>query len=563
MESAFGVAAATTLLTIAVTYVTSSLFFRKKSKSSPYQEAIDDGEEPDKVFVLNAGAQSVQLMGQLDDIGADERCPHVGLAILKDRVRWRPRLRALVLSSINEYMIEDLANVTTSLTDPHVLVLFAFVRPKASCFGCCTKKRILYRTRLRFSDLQDLESAKKSLIRLMRGDVCSSGHSSTKSTAADSGSESQMREVLMILNPVSGLKRSSQLATEFLQLIEAASPRGIRHPQTDEPLMLRVQETKGPRHAFEIAQQLDPKKTAAIVAVGGDGILHEIVNGLVCSPQLGDNDRRKIPILPIAAGTGNGFAMALGIPPYDVESAALVFLRGRIGPYDTIRVETLNENGTRNLTEAAQRENAFGETPQPGHVVHCISFISCGIVSDTDRDSDHLRWMGSLRFTVMALWKVLKGSTVRAQLMYRLAEPSPSGSGEKAAQMVAVKEEVFSEACFMNIPFVSHDIMFGRYAKIDDGQVDMSLLPASVSRIGILKIFLLAESGAHLSRVNSDDSGHGTQYWKCSEVIITPQHSGDIAREASAHSYDVDGEFRPSSRPLRLTSHAHHIRVFR
>ena len=47
----------------------------------------------------------------------------------------------------------------------------------------------------------------------------------------------------------------------------------------------------------------------AILAVSGDGLLHEVFNGLALRP-----DARKalqIPVAPIPSGSGNGMALSL------------------------------------------------------------------------------------------------------------------------------------------------------------------------------------------------------------------------------------------------------------
>lgn len=64
-----------------------------------------------------------------------------------------------------------------------------------------------------------------------------------------------------------------------------------------------------PTHATELARQAGMEGYEMVIAVGGDGTVHEVVNGLMQVPA----DRR--PILGIVpAGSGNDFAHALGLP---------------------------------------------------------------------------------------------------------------------------------------------------------------------------------------------------------------------------------------------------------
>jgi YegS/Rv2252/BmrU family lipid kinase len=65
-----------------------------------------------------------------------------------------------------------------------------------------------------------------------------------------------------------------------------------------------IQFTNGPQEAIEIAQNAT-ENFECIVAVGGDGTVHEVVNGIM-------GKKVKFGILPV--GTGNDFIKATGIP---------------------------------------------------------------------------------------------------------------------------------------------------------------------------------------------------------------------------------------------------------
>ena len=61
----------------------------------------------------------------------------------------------------------------------------------------------------------------------------------------------------------------------------------------------------------QIASQLDLGMYDAIVTVSGDGLLHEVVNGLM---KHADWQRAiKHPIGVIPGGTGNGLVVSMGI----------------------------------------------------------------------------------------------------------------------------------------------------------------------------------------------------------------------------------------------------------
>jgi YegS/Rv2252/BmrU family lipid kinase len=67
-------------------------------------------------------------------------------------------------------------------------------------------------------------------------------------------------------------------------------------------------ETKYATHATELARQAAEAGYALVVAVGGDGTVHEVINGLM---QVSSHLRPRFGIIPV--GSGNDFAHSLGI----------------------------------------------------------------------------------------------------------------------------------------------------------------------------------------------------------------------------------------------------------
>ena len=81
-----------------------------------------------------------------------------------------------------------------------------------------------------------------------------------------------------------------------------------------------VELSTGPGGLAELARQAAEDGADIVVAVGGDGTVHEVANGLLTA------ERRPLPDLGILArGTGDDFVRALGIPTTDID--ALTTLR--------------------------------------------------------------------------------------------------------------------------------------------------------------------------------------------------------------------------------------------
>lgn len=104
-------------------------------------------------------------------------------------------------------------------------------------------------------------------------------------------------KVKLILNPMADMGRAWKAANDLRPI---------------------VQEFKGdiswsgtvyPTHATELAKQAAAEGCDLVIALGGDGTAHEVVNGLM---QIPEGKRPTMGVVPI--GSGNDFAHALGVP---------------------------------------------------------------------------------------------------------------------------------------------------------------------------------------------------------------------------------------------------------
>lgn len=89
---------------------------------------------------------------------------------------------------------------------------------------------------------------------------------------------------------------------------------------------LEVVETKARDHATELARNAVGEGFDAVVALGGDGTVNEIVNGLLSA-----GPRPSLPALGVVpAGSTNVFARSLGLPnaPVEATSELLAALHG-------------------------------------------------------------------------------------------------------------------------------------------------------------------------------------------------------------------------------------------
>jgi len=100
----------------------------------------------------------------------------------------------------------------------------------------------------------------------------------------------------VIVNPIAGHRRASKL---WPQLQEELHRLGARF----DALL-----TERPGHAVELARQAVEDGCRMVVAVGGDGTLHEVVNGLVTDGRLPEG----LVLGSVSCGTGSDFARTVG-----------------------------------------------------------------------------------------------------------------------------------------------------------------------------------------------------------------------------------------------------------
>ena len=92
-----------------------------------------------------------------------------------------------------------------------------------------------------------------------------------------------------------------------------------------------IHETVRKGQAGEITRQLTQEKGNTIIAVGGDGTLHDILNGF------NDFENNSLGIIPL--GTGNDFAEGAGIP-LNAKKAAELIVSGNPRPVDYIETSS-------------------------------------------------------------------------------------------------------------------------------------------------------------------------------------------------------------------------------
>ena len=136
---------------------------------------------------------------------------------------------------------------------------------------------------------------------------------------------------LLIANPAAQSGRGAQGAREVERALREASTGKIHLGAPDRPngpSDLEVMLTERPGHAVELAER-HGGSCDTVVALGGDGIIHEVVNGLMRVPE---NRRPCLAVVPL--GSGNDFARTLGMPRNRPDRTLRAIARGARRQFD-------------------------------------------------------------------------------------------------------------------------------------------------------------------------------------------------------------------------------------
>ena len=254
---------------------------------------------------------------------------------------------------------------------------------------------------------------------------------------------SLLGRVLLIANPAAQSGAGDAAADRAAELLRAALGADA----------VTVARTAGPRHACALAKAADGADT--VVALGGDGVIHEVVNGLMALPVAA---RPQLGVIPV--GSGNDYARALGIPA-QVDKACARLLHAKVRPVDIGCV-----NG-----------EFFAET---------LSFgLDAAIALDTMERRKRTGKSGTALYMASGFDQLFHHLDERA---YRLQlDDGPVMQG--ASITFAVQMGPYYGGGFRICPDAS----------LDDGLFDLCISNPPIGPVGAAAIFLRAKNGNHVS----------------------------------------------------------------
>jgi sphingosine kinase len=319
------------------------------------------------------------------------------------------------------------------------------------------------------------------------------------------------KNYLIFLNPHSGSGRATQIYNNnVLKVFDQAD------------IYNKLVITTGPNDARNyIKNAKDLHSYRGILVLSGDGLIYEIINGLMERDDW--EESIKIPFGQIPCGSANGLTAScfyLGGENYRdssldklAETAAFLLARRSIvTPIDLIRIELENDE----------------------KIVHSFLNIEWAIVADVDYESEQYRYLGAMRFLVGAIkrilglrvykgrisflpidnfmnnykpksetLKVIKASDYNQNNNRKPSEISKSSLLNPLSQPVPndwfIIEDKFVFFLIINLPLMGSDFFISPTSRFDNGTLDLLMIREGATRLDLLKIFLNAHNGEMLN----------------------------------------------------------------
>jgi len=247
------------------------------------------------------------------------------------------------------------------------------------------------------------------------------------------------KNLLVFVNPKSGKGNATEVWKKAKLYLERA---GCTFTEVT---------TQHSQHAKEYVFKHDAselKRFDGILTVSGDGLPHEVINGIMSRPDW--EEMKEIPLGAIPSGSGNAIVeclLAKAKRKNTLENACYLIAKGK-----TIRSDlTMIEKGD-------------------GQKIYSFLHFLWGIISYVDFESEKCRFLGGLRFELYGVLGVLKNTKYNAKITYSTTSKVLPGLNEEITgdEWKSMTDE-FSYFNIHNLPYMAKDTLAAPLADFGDG----------------------------------------------------------------------------------------------
>ena len=247
------------------------------------------------------------------------------------------------------------------------------------------------------------------------------------------------KKFCILVNPTAGSGKTTKIFSKIQPFFETSYVQNVKY-FSDYP---------GSITDFIINRDLS--EFDGLCVVGGDGTIHEAIDGLMKSGKA-----KSVPLGIIPGGTGNAFIEDLRCR--DPIKAARNIIDGKVSLIDIFRIVHDQE------------------------ISYAFNIIGWGMASDVNIKADQLRWLGPMRYSISAVINIMMFFKKR-HLKINLGDDLIDGN------------HLFFVA--LNTIHTGKGMKMAPHAKLNDGLID-TILVKDVSKMRAMKIFLQLFSGNHI-----------------------------------------------------------------
>ncbi|XP_012517698.1 PREDICTED: sphingosine kinase 1 [Propithecus coquereli] len=345
--------------------------------------------------------------------------------------------------------------------------------------------------------------------------------------------------VLVLLNPRGGKGKALQLFRSHVQPLLA---------EAEISFMLMLTERQN--HARELVRSEELGRWDALVVMSGDGLMHEVVNGLMERPDWETAIQKPLCSLP--AGSANALAASLN----------------HYAGYEQVTNEDLLTNCTLLLCRRLLSPmNLLSLHTVSGQRLFSVLSLAWGFIADVDLESERYRRLGAMRFTVGTFLRLAALRIYRGRLAYlpigRAVSKTPTSpalvqQGPVDVHLVPLEEPVPShwtvvpDQDFVLVLALLHshlgsEMFAAPMGRCAAGVMHLFYVRAGVSRATLLRLFLAMEKGRHMD-------------YDCPHLVYVPVVAFRLEPLDRRGVFAVDGELMVSE-AVQGQVHPNYLRV--
>lgn len=298
--------------------------------------------------------------------------------------------------------------------------------------------------------------------------------------------------VHIIINPFSGRKKGRIIGDL------------VSKELSDSGIKIETYFTDYFGHAIDLVKDLEVEEGDAIVSVGGDGTLSEVITGLMFRK---DEAHLKIPVALIPAGSGNSQANDMELTDY----------RGAV---EKIIIGSLRKMDIGKVT--FQLEDKI-------EIRYSHNLVGWGLGVDSNILAERMRFLGPFRYNIGILLSIIRGRVRKARCYI---------DGH-------LIDSAFVLLLIQNTKTGGDRLTLAPMAQVDDGKMDLGVI-YHIGRFKVLKLFnQLKAQGSHVWNTN-------VEFYRFSNLKIETDDPTSI---------NIDGE-NVGTTPLEIDVLPSHIKIF-